>query len=69
MLPTMPTQAVRRAYQRAPTGPSAFERAASLPKHVVLLDTGEHGTNILEFGDPAVADVFRRSVLDFLATI
>jgi hypothetical protein len=32
-------------------------------------DSGEHGTNILEFGDPAVADVFRRSVLDFLATI
>jgi hypothetical protein len=47
----------------------AVERAASPPKHVVLLDTGEHGTNILEFGDPAVADVFRRSVLDFLATI
>jgi hypothetical protein len=47
----------------------AVECAASPPKHVVLLDTGEHGTNILEFGDPAVADVFRRSVLDFLATI
>ena len=46
----------------------AVERAASPPKHVVLLDT-EHGTNFLEFGDPAVADVFRRSVLDFLATI
>jgi pimeloyl-ACP methyl ester carboxylesterase len=45
------------------------DRAASPPKHVLLLDTGEHGTNILEFGDPAVADVFRRSVLDFLATI
>jgi hypothetical protein len=47
----------------------AVERAAPPPKHVVLLDTGEHGTNILEFGDPAVADVFRRSVLDFLAKI
>jgi dienelactone hydrolase len=47
----------------------AVERAASPPKHVVLLDTGEHDTNILEFGDPAVADVFRRSVLEFLATI
>ena len=47
----------------------AVQRAASPPKHVVLLDTGEHGTNILDFGDPAVADVFRRSVLDFLATI
>jgi len=33
------------------------------------LDTGEHGTDILEFGDPAVADEFRRSVLDFLAGI
>ena len=44
------------------------ERAAS-PPNSLLLDTGEHGTNILEFGDPAVADVFRRSVLDFLATI
>jgi hypothetical protein len=34
-----------------------------------VLDTGEHGTDILEFGDPAVADEFRRSVLDFLAGI
>jgi pimeloyl-ACP methyl ester carboxylesterase len=47
----------------------AVERAAPPPTQVVLLDTGEHGTDILEFGDPAVADQFRRSVLDFLAGI
>jgi alpha/beta superfamily hydrolase len=47
----------------------AVERAAPPPTQVVLLDTGEHGTDILEFGDPAVADEFRRSVLDFLAGI
>jgi len=47
----------------------AVERAAPPPAEVVLLDTGEHGTDILEFADPAVADVFRQSVLDFLATI
>ena len=45
------------------------ERAAPPPTQIVLLDTGEHGTDILEFGDPAVADEFRRSVLDFLAGI
>lgn len=45
------------------------ERAALPPKDVVLLDTGEHGTDILEFGDPAVADVFRQSILDFLARL
>jgi alpha/beta hydrolase fold len=47
----------------------AVERAAPPPTQVVLLDTGEHGTDILEFGDPAVADELRRSVLDFLAGI
>ena len=45
------------------------ERAAPPPTEVVLLDTGEHGTDILEFGDPAVADMLRQSVLDFLAEI
>jgi hypothetical protein len=30
---------------------------------------GEHGTDILEFGDPAAADEFQRSVLDLLAGI
>lgn len=45
------------------------ERAAPPPSDVLLLDTGEHGTDILEFGDPAVADTFRRAVLDFLAQI
>jgi dienelactone hydrolase len=48
---------------------SAVESVAPPPTEVVLLDTGEHGTDILEFGDPAVADEFRRSVLDFLAGI
>ena len=47
----------------------AVERAAPPPPQVVLLDTGEHGTDILEFGDPTIADEFRRSVLDFLAGI
>ena len=47
----------------------AVERAAPPPTQVVLLDTGEHGTDILEFGDPAVADELRRSVLNFLAGI
>ena len=47
----------------------AVERAAPPPTQIVLLDTGEHGTDILEFGDPVVADEFRRSVLDFLAGI
>jgi hypothetical protein len=39
------------------------------PTEVVLLDTGEHGTDILEFGDPGAADEFRRSALDLLAGI
>ncbi len=47
----------------------AVERMAPPPNEVVLLDTAEHGTDILEFGDPAAADEFRRSVLDFLAGI
>ena len=29
--------------------------------------TGEHGTDILDFGDPVVADRLRQTVLDFLA--
>ncbi|HEU4831976.1 MAG TPA: hypothetical protein VFU18_04635 [Actinomycetota bacterium] len=47
----------------------AVERVAPPPTEVVVLDTGEHGTDILEFGDPAAADEFRQSVLDFLAGI
>jgi hypothetical protein len=34
---------------------------------VVSLDTSEHGTDILAYADPAVADEFREVVLDFLA--
>ena len=52
----------------APIGP-AIERAAPRPIEIVSLDTGEHGTDILRFGDPAVADEFRQTVLDFLAGI
>jgi dienelactone hydrolase len=52
----------------APLGP-ALERAAPEPLEIVSLDTGEHGTDILRFGDPAVADQIRQSVLEFLARI
>lgn len=52
----------------APVG-SAIERAAPKPVEVVSLDTGEHGTDILRFGDPVVADQIRQTVLDFLAQI
>jgi pimeloyl-ACP methyl ester carboxylesterase len=37
------------------------------PRVVVSLDTSEHGTDILAYADPAVADEFREVVLDFLA--
>jgi pimeloyl-ACP methyl ester carboxylesterase len=52
----------------APLG-SALERAAPEPVEIVSLDTGEHGTDILRFGDPVVADQIRQTVLDFLAGI
>jgi Alpha/beta hydrolase family len=52
----------------APLGP-ALKRAASGRVEIVSLDTGEHGTDILRFGDPAVADQIRQTVLDFLANI
>jgi len=64
-VPKLLARRVRQRRGRAASG----GRARGIPSNVVLLDTGEHGTNILEFGDPAVANVFRRSVLDFLATI
>jgi dienelactone hydrolase len=51
----------------APLGP--LERVAPKPVEVVSLDTGEHGTDILRFGDPVVADQIRQAVLDFLAGI
>ena len=47
----------------------ALERAGSGPIEVVGLDTGEHGTDILRFGDPVVADRIRQTILDFLAGI
>ena len=52
----------------APLG-HALERAAPEPVEFVSLDTGEHGTDILRFGDPVVADQIRRAVLHFLAGI
>jgi len=52
----------------APLG-HAIERAAPEPFEIVSLDTGEHGTDILRFGDPGVADQVRQTVLDFLAGI
>ena len=52
----------------APLGP-ALERVAPEPVELVRLDTGEHGTDILRFGDPLVADRIRQAVLDFLEGI
>jgi esterase/lipase len=48
---------------------SVFDRAAPSPKETVLLATGEHGTEILTYADPSVADELRQTVLDFLGTI
>jgi pimeloyl-ACP methyl ester carboxylesterase len=47
----------------------AIARAAPEPIEIVPLETGEHGTDILRFGDPVVADRIRQTVLDFLAGI
>lgn len=44
-------------------------RAAPKPKELVLLPTGEHGTDVLSWEDPAVADAFRRAILEFLEQI
>lgn len=46
-----------------------LHRMASPPKELVLLDTGEHGTDILAWEEPDVTDAFRRVILDFLNTI
>ena len=46
-----------------------LEQEAPPPSEAILLQTGEHGTDILAFGDVEVADEFRRTVLDFLAGI
>lgn len=48
---------------------SVFDRAAPSPKKIVLLATGEHGTDILRYADPSVTDELRQTVLDFLDTI
>ena len=46
-----------------------FERTAPRPTQVVTLDTGEHGTDILNYAPPPIADEFRQAVLDFLETL
>jgi len=46
-----------------------LDRVAPSPKKIVLLATGEHGTEILDYADPSVADELRQIVLDFLGTI
>jgi pimeloyl-ACP methyl ester carboxylesterase len=43
-----------------------LERTAPRPRQVVTLDTGEHGTDILDYAPPTVADEFREAVLNFL---
>jgi hypothetical protein len=48
---------------------SVFDRVAPSPKEIVVLATGEHGTEILAYADPSVADELRQTVLDFLGTI
>jgi predicted alpha/beta-hydrolase family hydrolase len=48
---------------------SVFDRVAPSPKEIVVLPTGEHGTEILAYADPSVADELRQTVLDFLGTI
>lgn len=40
--------------------------ASREPKELVLLDTGEHGTDIPVFDEPPIADGFRQAILDFL---
>jgi pimeloyl-ACP methyl ester carboxylesterase len=44
-------------------------QAGPPPSEVILLETGEHGTDILAFGDVEDADAFRQAVLDFLARV
>ena len=43
-----------------------FERNAPGQNEIVTLDTGEHGTDILDFGQAPIADEFRQAVMDFL---
>jgi pimeloyl-ACP methyl ester carboxylesterase len=43
-----------------------FERKAPERREVVTLDTGEHGTDILDFAPDPIANEFRQAVLDFL---
>ena len=43
--------------------------AAEEPKELVLLDTGEHGTDVLAWERPAVVATFRQAILDLLAQV
>jgi len=46
-----------------------LQRVAFPPKQLLLLDTGEHGTDILAYEEPVIADSFRQAVLDFMAAL
>jgi hypothetical protein len=48
---------------------NVFDRRAPAPTEVVTLDTGEHGTEILDYADASVADRFRQAVLDFTCAL
>jgi hypothetical protein len=46
-----------------------LSRVAPPPKRLLLLETGEHGTDILAYADPAISDRFRQAVLDLMAML
>jgi pimeloyl-ACP methyl ester carboxylesterase len=46
-----------------------LSRVALPPKELVILETGEHGTDILAYEEPAIADRFRQAVIDLLAEL
>ena len=65
---TIPKLFIAGAFDDEPASlQKVFDRRAPAPTEVVTLDTGEHGTEILDYADPSVADRFRQAVLDFLA--
>jgi pimeloyl-ACP methyl ester carboxylesterase len=65
---TIPKLFIGGAFDDEPASlQNVFDRRAPAPTEVVTLDTGEHGTEILDYADPSVADRFRQAVLDFLA--
>jgi pimeloyl-ACP methyl ester carboxylesterase len=65
---TIPKLFIAGAFDDEPASlQKVFDRRPPPPTEVVTLDTGEHGTEILDYADPSVADRFRQAVLDFLA--